>query len=73
MEDLLVLGIIPHTNIQIDFVAWVILTQALLFSVLFSKLLQHKIHAFYITIVERQALQLLEQPHYDLPIRRRLA
>lgn len=50
MEDLLVLGVIPSTTIQIDFMDWVVLMQIILLLVLTAVWVNRKLtnwHAYF--------------------------
>lgn len=57
MEDFLVLGLVPNTTIQIDFIGWLVFVQVLLLIVLVVKLLTSKYLVLRPTEHVRRALQ----------------
>lgn len=57
MYNLLVLGLIPGTNIQIGFYAWIILVLALFIAVYF---------------IHKKILEIISQPDLELEIRQPL-
>lgn len=59
MEEFLVLGIVPNTDVQISFVGWLIIVQLLFLALLISKLLIVKLSAFHAAHLNRKVLHLL--------------
>jgi len=63
MEEFLVLGIVPNTDIQISFVGWLLIVQTLLLAVLITKILMNKIAQLRTSYLDRRALHLLTVHH----------
>ncbi len=52
MEDLLVLGIIPNTNLEISFVTWVIFVQSLLLFILSRRWIHGRVAHLQMVVVQ---------------------
>lgn len=63
MEEFLVLGIVPNTNIQISFVGWLLAVQLLLLIALLVKHIATKYSAMHAALLNRKALHLLTVHH----------
>lgn len=52
MEDLLVLGIIPNTNLEISFVTWTLFVQSLLLLVLSRRWIHGRVAHLQMVVVQ---------------------
>lgn len=52
MEDLLVLGIIPNTNVEISFVAWMLFVQSLLLLLLSRKWMHRRLSHLQMVVIQ---------------------
>lgn len=59
MEEFLVLGIVPNTDIQIGFVGWLVAVQLLLLILLVTKLFLAKLPKIHAAHLHRKVLHLL--------------
>lgn len=63
MEDLLVLGIVPNTNIQINFEGWLMLVQSVLLLFLLVYRVRNVVGSWYKRHLETRAVRSLIEYH----------
>ncbi len=63
MEDFLVLGIVPNTNIQINFESWLILVQSLVLLYLLVRWGHKRFVMWYTRYLEHRVLSSLVKYH----------
>lgn len=63
MEDLLVLGIVPNTNIQINFEGWLMLVQFVLLLFLLVYRVRNVVGSWYKRRLETRAVRSLIEYH----------
>ena len=63
MEEMLVLGIVPHTNVQISFAAWLFMIIGVISFVVFAHNITNLAHAMRAERLSRRAYQLMTLHH----------